>query len=71
MDFEHSCRIIDTVTDLSVHDKTALLRDLARRAALVLNVDDDIVFHALLKREDSDRPASAMGWRFRTCGWSK
>ena len=52
MDFEDSFRIIDTVTDLSVHHKKALLRDLARRAALVLNVDDDIVFHALLKREE-------------------
>ena len=52
MDFEDSCRIIDTVTDLSVRDKTALLRDLAHRAALVLNLEDDIVFHALLKREE-------------------
>jgi PTS system nitrogen regulatory IIA component len=52
MEFENICRIIDTVTDLSVHDKLTLLRDLARRAALVLNVDDDIVFHALLKREE-------------------
>jgi hypothetical protein len=32
MDFENICRIIDTVTKLSVHDKLALLRDLAHQA---------------------------------------
>ncbi len=52
MDFEPICRIIDTVIDLSLRDKRALLRDLAHRAAVVLNVDDDIVFSALLKREE-------------------
>jgi len=52
VDFEPICRIIDTVIDLSLRDKRALLRDLAHRAAVVLNVDDDIVFSALLKREE-------------------
>jgi PTS system nitrogen regulatory IIA component len=47
VDFEPICRIIDTVIDLSLRDKRALLRDLAHRAAVVLNVDDDIVFSAL------------------------
>jgi hypothetical protein len=36
MDFEHICQIVDTVVDLSVHSKRALLHDLAHRAALVL-----------------------------------
>jgi hypothetical protein len=52
VDFEDICPIVDTVTDLPVPDKRALLRDVAHRAALVLNVGDDIVFDALLKRED-------------------
>jgi nitrogen PTS system EIIA component len=52
VDFEDICPIVDTVTDLPVPDKKALLRDVAQRAALVLNVGDDIVFDALLKRED-------------------
>jgi PTS system nitrogen regulatory IIA component len=52
MDFDHICQIVDTVSDLSVHSKRALLRDLAHRAALVLKVDDDTVFGALLKREE-------------------
>jgi PTS system nitrogen regulatory IIA component len=52
VDFEHVCQIVDSVIDLSVHSKSALLHDLARRAALVLKVDDDIVFRALLKREE-------------------
>jgi PTS system nitrogen regulatory IIA component len=52
MDFEDICPIVDTVTDLPVRDKTALLRDVPHRAALVLNVGDDIVFDALLKREE-------------------
>jgi PTS system nitrogen regulatory IIA component len=52
VDFEPICRIVDTVIDLSLRDKRALLRDLAHRAAVVLNVDDDIVFSALLKREE-------------------
>jgi PTS system nitrogen regulatory IIA component len=52
MDFEHICQIVDTVIDLPVHSKSALLHDLAHRAALVLKVDDDIVFSALLKREE-------------------
>ena len=70
MDFEHICQIVDTIVDLPVHSKSALLHDLAHRAALVLNVDDDTVFGALLKRE-VDQPGSATGSRFRTCGWSK
>jgi nitrogen PTS system EIIA component len=52
MDFEGICQIADTVIDLSVHSKRALLHDLARRAAPVLQVDDDIVFKALLEREE-------------------
>jgi len=52
VDVEHICQIVDTVIDLSVHSKRALLRDLAHRAALVLKVDDDDVFNALLRREE-------------------
>jgi PTS system nitrogen regulatory IIA component len=52
MDFEPICRIVDTVVDLSPHSKNSLLHDLAHRAALVLKVDDDVVFSALLKREE-------------------
>jgi len=52
VDVEPICRIVDTVIDLSPRDKRALLRDLAHRAAVVLNVEDDIVFSALLKREE-------------------
>jgi mannitol/fructose-specific phosphotransferase system IIA component (Ntr-type) len=52
MDFEDICQIVDTVVDLPVHNKRALLHDLAHRAALVLKVDDDTVFSALLKREE-------------------
>jgi nitrogen PTS system EIIA component len=46
------CQIIDTVIDLSAPSKRALLHDLARRAALVLNVDADFLFSALWKREE-------------------
>jgi PTS system nitrogen regulatory IIA component len=52
MDFEDICQIADTVIDLSVPTKSTLLHDLAHRAALVLKVDDGIVFSALLKREE-------------------
>jgi nitrogen PTS system EIIA component len=52
VDLEQICQIVDTVIDLSVHSKRALLHDLAHRAALVLKVDDDVVFSALLKREE-------------------
>ena len=52
MDFEDLCQIVDTVVDLPVHSKSALLHDLAHRAALVLKVDDDTVFSPLLKREE-------------------
>src|SRR5262249_35310939 len=45
-------QIIDTVIDLSVPSKRALLHDLTRRAALVLKVEENIVFSALLKREE-------------------
>jgi PTS system nitrogen regulatory IIA component len=52
MDLEDICQIADTVIDLSVQSKRALLHDLARRAAPVLKVDDDILFSALVKREE-------------------
>ena len=52
MDFEEICQIVDTVIDLSVHSKGALLHDLAHRAALVLKVGDDVILSALLKREE-------------------
>jgi PTS system nitrogen regulatory IIA component len=52
MDFEDICQIVDTLVDLPVHSKRALLHDLAHRAALVLKVDDDTVSGALLKREE-------------------
>ena len=52
MDLEQICQIVDTIIDLSIHSKRALLYDLAHRAALVLKVDDDVVFSALLKREE-------------------
>jgi PTS system nitrogen regulatory IIA component len=52
MEFEDICTIVDTVVDLSVPDKRALLHDLAHRAAPVLKLDDHILFSALLKREE-------------------
>lgn len=52
MDFEDICQIVDTVIDLPVHGKRALLHDLAHRAALLLKIDDDTVSSALLKREE-------------------
>jgi PTS system nitrogen regulatory IIA component len=52
MDLEDICPIVDTVTDLRIHDKRGLLRDLARRAALTRKVDGDVIFNALLKREE-------------------
>jgi nitrogen PTS system EIIA component len=52
MDFEGICQIVDAVIDLSVSSKPALLHDLARRAAPVLKVADDVIFSALLKREE-------------------
>ena len=52
MDLENICPIVDTVTDLRIHDKRGVLRDLARRAARTRNVDDDVIFNALLKREE-------------------
>ena len=71
MDFEDICQIADTVIDLSVPSKRALLHDLAHRAALVLKVDDDIIFTALLKREELGSTGVGTGWHFRTCAWSK
>jgi hypothetical protein len=52
MDLENICPIVDTVTDLRIHDKRGVLRDLARRDARTRNVDDDVIFNALLKREE-------------------
>jgi PTS system nitrogen regulatory IIA component len=52
MELEDICPIVDTVTDLSIHDKLGVLRDLARRAARTRNVDYDVIFNALLKREE-------------------
>ncbi len=52
MNFEDICQIVDCAVDLPYSDKTALLRDLANRAAHTLNVDGNIVFNALLKREE-------------------
>jgi mannitol/fructose-specific phosphotransferase system IIA component (Ntr-type) len=46
------CQIVDTVIDLSAPSKTALLQDLARRAAPVVNVDANFLFNALLQREE-------------------
>jgi nitrogen PTS system EIIA component len=52
MNFDDVCPIVDAITDLPLYGKKEVLRDLAHRAALVLNVEDDIVFNALLKREE-------------------
>jgi PTS system nitrogen regulatory IIA component len=52
MDFENTCAIVDTVVDLAVADKRALLHDLAHRVAPLLKVDDASVFNALVKREE-------------------
>jgi nitrogen PTS system EIIA component len=52
MDLENICPIADTVIDLRIDDKRGVLRDLARRAALTINVDDSVIFNALLKREE-------------------
>jgi len=49
---EGICQIIDTIVDFATPSKRALLHDLARRAAPVLNIDADVVFNALLKREE-------------------
>ena len=52
MNLDDICPIVDTITDLPLHDKRGVLHDLAHRAAHALNIDDDIVFNALLKREE-------------------
>ena len=52
MDLEDICPIVDTAIDLYVHSKQALLHNLAHRAAPMLKVDYDVVFRALLKREE-------------------
>ena len=52
MNLDDICPIVDTVTDLALYDKRGVLHDLAHRAARTLNVRDDIVLNALLKREE-------------------
>ena len=52
MDFERTCPIVDTVVELTVANKRAMLHDLAHRVAPLLKVDDAVVFNALLKREE-------------------
>jgi PTS system nitrogen regulatory IIA component len=52
MNFDDICPIVDAVTDLSLRDKRSVLQDVAHRAGLALKVEDDIVFNALLKREE-------------------
>jgi PTS system nitrogen regulatory IIA component len=52
MNLDDICPIVDTITDLPLRDKRGVLHDLAHRAAHALNIDDDIVFNALLKREE-------------------
>jgi hypothetical protein len=68
MNLDDICPIVDTVTDLALYDKRGVLHDLAHRAAHTLNVRDDIVFNALLKRGNSDQRELVTEWRFRTCG---
>jgi PTS system nitrogen regulatory IIA component len=52
MNLDDVCPIVDAITDLPLHDKRSVLQDVAHRAALALKVEDDIVFNALLKREE-------------------
>ena len=52
MNLDDTCPIIDAVTDLPLRDKRSVLQDVAHRAALALNVEDEVVFNALLKREE-------------------
>src|ERR1700738_2424666 len=52
MNLDDICPIVDTITDLALYHKRGVLHDLAHRAAHTLNVRDDIVFNALLKREE-------------------
>ena len=52
MNSDQICQIIDTIVDLAQPSKRALLHDLARRAAPVLNIDANVVFNALLQREE-------------------
>src|ERR1700724_4465544 len=52
MNLDDICPIVDTVTDLALYDKRGVLHDLAHPGAHTLNVRDDIVFNALLKREE-------------------
>ena len=44
--------IVDTVTDLPFNNKGSLLHDLASRAAATLGIDENVIFQALLRRED-------------------
>jgi nitrogen PTS system EIIA component len=52
MNLDDICPIVDAVTDLPFRDKRSVLQDVARRAGLALNVQHDVVFDALLKREE-------------------
>lgn len=52
MNLDDICPIVDAVTDLPLRDKRSVLQDVAHRAALALNVADDIVFNAVLRREE-------------------
>jgi hypothetical protein len=65
------CQIVDTVIDLSAPSKTALLQDLARRAAPVVNVDANFFSMLCYSARSWDRLGLATAWRFRTCGWSR
>jgi PTS system nitrogen regulatory IIA component len=52
MNLDDICPIVDTATDLPLRDKRSVLQDVARRAGLALNLEYDVVFDALLKREE-------------------
>jgi nitrogen PTS system EIIA component len=52
MNLDDICPIVDADTDLPLRDKRAVLQDVAHRAALALNVEDNVVFDAVLKREE-------------------
>jgi hypothetical protein len=43
MDFERTCPIVDTVIEVTVANKRAMLHDLAHRAAPLLKVDDALM----------------------------
>jgi nitrogen PTS system EIIA component len=52
MDLDDTCPIVDAITDLPHYDKRGVLHDLAHRAGHSLSIDNDIVFDALVKREE-------------------